>query len=189
MSKDILKLFCNRATTIARNHGIDVDVESTIAIYMQAPENKPTMFWNVCSTMDEYTFESMYYPLKKFCNDRELKTSLFADNIPAIVHDTVLKSFAEYPAKIQFKKDCYEDFRAEHERKIKNLHERIDSCKAVDLDWVKNNPELVASFKAELEQIESKFKQAWFEFNFMPKMNISNYEQAKIWCDLNSKLA
>ena len=196
-AKAILKVFCSRASKIAKRNGFDIDVASDLQlkVHYDLPESKDPrhalIFWWLVSKNDLRPYEvdlGVKYPINKFFDGDVFQENIFHDNIPDAVHETILKTMTTDGAAISFKRLTYAKSKLEYDNALLDLRCRIEKLKSNDENWATNNKALAFDMKRELHELEDKMSfsnpDMWFTFQFAPK-GVNSLEEAKIWCDVN----
>ena len=186
--KELLQIFCDHATAIAKKNGYDIDVAKTLMISAEKmPGNTKFCLWEIFDKNSKYNvIWKILEGLEVFFDGEKFQTNVFDDVVPNIVHKTLWQSLNHHGANICIKKSNYDENQEQHINVLKQIKQEIDKQKSIDPNWIKRNPQHIKALQNNISAMANEFYvSSTFEFEFVPEEKIDTIEQAKIWCNLH----
>lgn len=185
LHKELLQIFCDRATTIAKKNGYDIDVAKTLMISAKKIFAEKYCLWEIFDKNSKYNIIwKVLEGLEVFFDGEKIYKNIFDDSTPNIVYDTLWQSLNSHGATIEIKKQNYDENKKQYNDMLEQIHEQIDAQKSIDPNWVAK--QYIKSLQLDMSNMREKlFASSTFTFEFVPEEKIDTIEQAKIWCDLH----
>ena len=180
--KELLQIFCDHATAIAKKNGYDIDVAKTLMISAEKiSADRKHCLWEIFDKNSKYNIIwKVLEGLEVFFDGEKFQTNIFDDVVPNIVHKTLWQSLNHHGANICIKKSNYDENHQQYINVLKQINQEIDP------NWIKHNSQHLKALQNNISAMANEFYvSSTFEFEFVPEEKIDTLAQANIWCELH----